>query len=50
MWLFADKKLYYMQDEKGVSIIKSRGVGRNRERNMDILGYDDFIKLFKEIR
>ncbi len=45
--LFADKKLYYMQDEKGVSVIKSRGVGRDRERNMDILCYNDFIMLFK---
>ena len=45
--LFADKKLYLMQDDKGATVIKSRGVGRAIESGRDILNKDDFIKLFK---
>lgn len=45
--LFADKKLYLTQDDKGFTVIKSRGVGRALETGMDILNYDDFIRLLK---
>jgi len=44
--LFADKKLYLIQDNKGQTVIKSRGVGREIGGN-DILSYRDFLKLFK---
>lgn len=45
--LFADKKLYLTQDDKGLTVIKSRGVGRALETGMDILNYNDFIRLMK---
>lgn len=44
--LFADKKLYLMRDGQGVTVIKSRGVGREAG-GKDILTYGDFIKLFR---
>lgn len=43
--LFGDKKLYLMQDNNGITVIKSRGVGRDAGGN-DILSYRDFLKLF----
>lgn len=45
--LFADKKLYLTEDDKGQIIIKSRGVGRSLETGLDILNFGDFIKLFR---
>ncbi len=45
--LFADKKLYLTVDEIGQMTIKSRGVGRSIETGLDILNFDDFIKLFR---
>lgn len=45
--LFADKKLYLMQDDNGATVIKSRGVGREASSGKDILEYRDFLKLFK---
>lgn len=44
--LFADKKLYLMRDRQGVTVIKSRGVGREAG-GKDILTYADFIQLFR---
>lgn len=44
--LFADKKLYLMKDNNGVTVIKSRGVGRDVTSGRDILEYRDFLKLF----
>ena len=45
--MFADKKLYLMQDDRGETVIKSRGVGRAVESGRDILTMKDFIKLFR---
>lgn len=45
--LFADKKLYLTQDDKGLTVIKSRGVGRALESGKDILKYEDFIRLMR---
>lgn len=45
--LFAGKKLYLTVDSLGVTVIKSRGVGRDLESGEDILNFDDFIKLYK---
>lgn len=44
--LLADKKLYYVKDTEGMFHIKSRGVGKSLS-GKDILGYEDFIKLFR---
>jgi hypothetical protein len=41
--LFADKKLYYTEDDKNI-VIKARGVGRDTN-GADILNYECFIKL-----
>ena len=42
--IFADKKLYYMIDGEGNTIIKSRGIGLKSD-GTDILNYGDFVQM-----
>ena len=42
--IFADKKLYYMEDGTGKTIIKSRGLGLNTD-GTSILNYKDFLEM-----